>query len=352
MEFFQLAIGAHDHRQALLDEAQLRNDDIPTVGLYHTEARQRLDTVRQDSVMETSAAVYAQNETQWAPWLRTLAGIRVDGFRFRVDAGEPENGGTRREGIASPKGGVAIGPFKGTEFYVNAGMGFHSNDARGTTITRDPSTGEAAQPVTPLVRANGAEAGVRTVTARHLQSTLTVWTLSLASELVFAGDAGTTEASRPSHRYGVEFANYYSPRRWLVLDGDLSWSSAHFTDADPVGNYIPGSVETVVSAGVTLDSLHHVIGSARLRYFGPRPLIEDNSVRSMATSLMNLEGGYKFSKDVKVVVDVFNLFDAADSDIDYYYTSRLPGEPVDGVNDIHFHPTLPRTARVSLVVGF
>ena len=185
-----------------------------------------------------------------------------------------------------------------------------------------------------------------------MQTTFTVWTLSLASELVFAGDAGTNEASRPSHRYGIEFANYYSPRRWLIFDGDVSWSSAHFTDFDPVGDYIPGSVETVVSAGVTVDSLRNFIASARLRYFGPRPLIEDNSVRSSATSLVNLEGGYKFSKNVKLVVDVFNLFNAADSDIDYYYTSRLPGEPLDGVNDIHMHPTLPRTARVNLVVGF
>jgi hypothetical protein len=331
---------------------QVRNDDIPTVGLYHTEARQLLDTVRQDSVMETSAAAYAQNETQWAPWLRTLAGVRVDGYRFRVDAGDPENGGTRHEGIASPKGGAVIGPFRGTELYVNAGMGFHSNDARGTTITRDPVTGESVDPVTPLVRAKGAEAGVRTVAVPHLQTTFTVWSLSLASELVFAGDAGTTEASRPSHRYGIEFANYYSPRRWLIFDGDVSWSKAHFTDFDPVGDYIPGSVETVVSAGVTVDSLRNFIGSARLRYFGPRPLIEDNSVKSLATSLVNLEGGYKFSKTVKVVVDLFNLFDAQDSDIDYYYTSRLPGEPMDGLNDIHLHPTLPRTARVNLVVGF
>jgi len=30
----------------------------------------------------------------------------------------------------------------------------------------------------------------------------------------------------------------------------------------------------------------------------------------------------------------------------------LPGEPLEGVNDIHFHPAVPRTARVSLVVGF
>lgn len=331
---------------------QVRNDDIPTVGLYHTKARQRLDTVREDSVVETSAGAYAQNETAWTPWLRSLAGLRVDGYRFNVDAGDPANGGTKTAGIVSPKGGIVIGPFRGTELYVNAGLGFHSNDARGTTITRDPVSGESVSPVTPLVRASGAEVGVRTVAARHLQSSVTLWSLSLDSELIFVGDAGTTEAGRPSHRWGFEFANYYSPTPWLIVDGDLSWSSAMFTDADPAGDRIPGAVQTVISAGLTLDSLLNVFGSARLRYFGPRPLVEDGSVTSYATRLVNLEAGYRIRKNVKVAADVFNLFNAADSDIDYYYASRLPGEPLSGVDDIHFHPALPRTARLNLVIGF
>jgi hypothetical protein len=332
--------------------AQVRNDDITNVGLYHTEARQWLATIRQDSVLETSVSGYGQNEIAWTPWLRTIAGLRVDGYRFRVDAGDPDNGGTRRAGIVSPKGGAVIGPFGGTEFYVNAGFGFHSNDARGTTIRRDPSTDDPVDPVTPLVRARGAEVGVRSVTAPHLQTSLTLWTLSLASELVFSGDAGTTEASRPSHRYGVEFANYYSPKPWLIFDGDVSWSSAHFTDVDPVGTYIPGSVATVVSGGITLDSLHNIFGSLRLRYFGPRALIEDDSVRSKATSLLNVEAGYKLSRHVKLVLDVFNLLDAKASDVDYFYRSRLPGEPLTGIDDLHLHPTLPRTARVNLLLAF
>jgi outer membrane receptor protein involved in Fe transport len=331
---------------------QLRNDDITNVGLYHTERRQLLDVVRQDAVIQTSAAVYAQNETAWTPWLRTLAGVRVDGYRFKVDAGDPENGGTTSENLASPKGGVVIGPWHGTEFYANVGTGFHSNDARGATITRDPSTGEAANRVTPLVRARGAELGARTVAIPHLQSSVGLWSLNLDSELVFVGDAGTTAAGRPSHRYGVEWANYYSPRPWLIFDGDVSWSHSRFTDFDLVGDHIPGSVETVVSGGATVDSVRNVFGSIRLRYFGPRPLIEDNSVRSKATRLVNIEAGYKFTPRVRLGLDVFNVFNATDSDIDYYYESRLRGEPADGVGDIHLHPTLPRTARVSLMFAF
>lgn len=331
---------------------QLRNDDIGTVGLYHTQGRTLVDTTREDSVLQTSGGVYAQNEIEWAPWLRTLAGIRADAYRFKVDAGDPANGGTKTDSIVSPKGGVVIGPWQGTELYANAGLGFHSNDARGATITRDPSTGEPVASVTPLVRARGAEVGVRTVAVRHLQSSVALWTLSLDSELLFVGDAGTTEASRPSHRYGIEWANYYTPRPWLIFDGDIAWSHGQFTDDDPAGDRIPGSVQTVVSAGATLDSLHNIFGSVRFRYFGPRPLVEDNSVRSKATSLLNLEAGYELTSSIRVALDVFNLLDARDSDIDYYYASRLPGEPVAGVDDIHFHATLPRTARLNLIVGF
>ena len=131
-------------------------------------------------------------------------------------------------GIVSPKGGLVIGPFSGTEFYVNAGLGFHSNDARGTTITRDPSTGER--------RRTGDAAGTRRPDPKSACGPWPCHTCKAASrcgrfhldsELIFVGDAGTTEAGRPSHRYGIEFANYYSPRPWLIFDGDLSWSRAH-----------------------------------------------------------------------------------------------------------------------------
>jgi outer membrane receptor protein involved in Fe transport len=185
----------------------------------------------------------------------------------------------------------------------------------------------------------------------HVQSTLTLWTLHLDSELVFSGDEGTTVPSRPSTRRGVEWANYFSPRKWLVFDGDLSWSRAQFTAFDPAGPYVPEAVGTVVSAGATIDTFHKTFGSLRWRYFGPRTLIEDNSVRSNATSLLNLQAGYRIAKNARIALDVFNLLNARDSDIDYY-ASRLPGEPAAGVNDIHFHPTLPRTARLSLILGF
>jgi outer membrane receptor protein involved in Fe transport len=331
---------------------EIRHDDISGLSLEHSHRRVILHVLRADAVAQTSGALLAQNEIEWYPRLRTIAGLRADGYRFDVRAHDPVNSGVARAGIISPKGSVIIGPFHGTELYVNAGYGFHSNDARGATISRDPVTQEPAERVTPLARARGMEFGLRSVAIQRLQTTVAVWRLGLASELLFIGDAGTTEASRPSLRSGVEVANYYRPLPWLTFDADLAWSRARFTDGDPEGDQIPGSVRTVVSTGVAVDDLGRAFGSVRLRYFGPRPLVEDGSVESAATSLVNLQAGYKLSNELRLSVNVFNLFDAADSDVDYYYRSRLPGEPVGGMEDVHFHPTLPRTVRVTLGVSF
>lgn len=330
---------------------QLRNDDITNLALYHTQERARLSTVSQAAVLETTGGTYAQNDIEWLPWLRTTAGLRADVTRFRVDALETFNSGVTTAGVVSPKGGVTFGPWSGTEFYLNAGAGFHSNDARGVMATRDPQ-GHPIDPVTPLVKAKGAEVGLRTVAVPHLQTTLTVWTMRLESELTWDGETFGSIPNRPSRRDGIELANYYSPTRWLTFDGDLSWSRARFTEEDPAGPYVPEAVGTVASAGAGVDNFHRTFGSLRWRYFGPRALIEDNSVRSNATSLFELEGGYQIAPRVRATVSVFNLFNTAASDIDYFYVSRLPGEPAAGIADVETHPTLPQSARVMLSIGF
>ena len=192
-----------------------RFDDIRNIGLYHTEARERLSTTRQDRVQEGSAAVYLQNETEWSPKFRTILGLRGDLYHFDVvGESDPENGGRVTQGIFSPKLSMVFGPFDQTEFYLNGGSGFHSNDARGTTITEDPATGEPVGRVTPLARATAVEIGVRSLPIPKWQTTVAFWGLDLASELVFVGDAGTTEPSRPSRRYGVEWSNFYRVVPW------------------------------------------------------------------------------------------------------------------------------------------
>ena len=328
--------------------AELRHDAIGRLALLHTVDRQPLAATRDDRVGQTSMAGYVQHEVQWLPWMRSSAGLRVERFLFDVEAAQPENSGTASAAIGSPKAALIFGPWRSTEIYLNAGTGYHSNDARGTTLTIDPISGETQERVTPLARARGIETGVRLMPMPGLETDLSVWRLDLASELLFVGDAGNTAAGRASRRWGVEWNTYATPTRWLTLDADLAWSKARFADDDPAGQFIPGAVEGVMSAGVTLDAGRSTFGSLRLRYFGGRNLVEDGRVRSSPTRLLNGQAGVRLASRTELVLDAFNLLNAAASDVDYLYRSRLPGEAEDGVEDIHSHPTLPRTLRVSV----
>jgi hypothetical protein len=331
---------------------QTRLDDISPVGLYRTQERVRYATVRQDRVRQVSYAAYASQEMHWSDWFRTEIGARFDYFKFDVDSSLALNSGSNNDSIASPKVALVFGPWAKTEYFINFGEGFHSNDARGTTIAVDPNDGVTPViQVDPLVRAVGAEIGMRSAIIPHVQLAATLWTLKLDSELLFVGDGGTTEPSRGTRRTGVEFGAFYSPVSDIVIDADLAWSHARFTGFDPAGDRIPNAVESVASVGIAYNRPLGLYGGARLRYFGAAPLVEDNSVRSNSTMIVSLETGYRFNPALSFEVSVFNVFDSKDNDITYFYESQLPGE-VEPVSDIDFHPVEPRTVRATVTMRF
>lgn len=325
---------------------QMRHDRI-RVGLFDSVARQVTNTVRDDRVLQTSLGLYAENTIAWLPWLRSVAGLRLDRFQWDVRGQLADNSGRTSDSLVSPKLSLILGPWARTEFFLNAGRGFHSNDGRGTVIRVDPRTGETATPVPGLVRSNGSEIGVRTEWIPGLQSSLALWQLGIGSELVFVGDAGTTEASRPSRRAGIEWNNRYVPVPWLLFDLDLAWSRARFTGDAPEGNQIPGAVRRVASAAVSVRDLGPWSGSLQLRHLGARPLTEDGSVSARATTLVNLRIGHTIRKGLDLSLDVFNLLGRRVSDIEYYYASQLRGEGA-AVDDRHFHPAESRLVRLSV----
>jgi outer membrane receptor protein involved in Fe transport len=181
-----------------------------------------------------------------------------------------------------------------------------------------------------------------------VQSSIALWRLDIDSELLFVGDAGTTEPSRPSRREGIEWANYLQLSRAVTADFDLNLSRARFKNDDPAGNYIPGATSKTASGGLTYAEGQWG-GGLRVRYFGPRPLIEDNSHRSSSSMLVNAKLGYAMAKQVKLGLEILNLFGRKVDDITYFYESRLRGEAA-GVSDRHFHPAEPRTLRFSLLL--
>jgi hypothetical protein len=331
---------------------QSRYDVITGLGLHRTTYRQRVGTVRQDDVRELGTGLYVEAESRWQKWFRSVIGARVDAFSFGVNSDNVANSGHRTASIASPKASLIFTPSSNVELYVSAGTGFHSNDARGTTITVDPATGDSARRVDPLVRSRGGEVGVRVSPVHGVRSTLVYWMLALNSELLFTGDGGTTEPTASSTRNGVTWANVYRPVPSLSLDADVSLAHAKFTGVAAGQAHIPGALENVVAAGITWQPAQHgVFGSARVRHFGAYPLVDDNAQRATPTTLLNADAGYVFKRGLRVQLTMLNVLNERASDIQYYYNSRLPGEAAGGVGDVHFHPVEPRQLRLSLGWG-
>jgi outer membrane receptor protein involved in Fe transport len=336
--------------------ADLRRDVISEVGLYDTEQRQRLATVRSDRVIIGALGLYGQTEVFITPQLRATGGLRWDQRSIDVSSSVAVNSGQTLAHIGSPKFSLAYSPSAQTDLYANWGRGFHSNDARGAVIRVDPRDGVTqVDSATPLVRATGYEVGTRQKLSNKLTITAAAWALQLDSELLFVGDAGTTEPSRPSKRSGIELTANWRPASAWEIDADISLSKSRFRDADAAGDRIPGAMERVVTLGATYNSGPWTVG-ARLRHFGPHALIEDNSLRAAASTLTNVKLAYRVTQSTEISLDVFNLFNRKANDIEYAYASRLPGEAafVDGANpsDRHIHPSSPRTARVGLKVSF
>jgi len=339
--------------------AELRYDDINEVGLYSTRQRQRLGAIRSDQVEELSLGLFWENQLEWTPRLRSVLGLRYDWFDFDVTSDVAinvngvdlsANGGSVDDDLWSLKGSMIYSLSPEWETYASAGQGFHSNDARGTSTRIDPVDGVTIEAVDPLVKSLGAEVGLRGFWRERLNTSIALWYLELDSELLFVGDAGNTEPSRKSERRGLELTAYYNLTDHWTLDLEYAWTDARFADRSPEGREIPGAVEHVLQAGISLDDGSDWFGSLRLRYFGERPLVEDGSIKSDDTVSVNLGLGRRLGSWT-LSADVLNLFDSNDHDIDYFYESRLPGEDA-GVEDLHYHVLEPRTVRLSIAYRF
>lgn len=367
---------------------QSRYDAID-LALSNTFQRGFLSSIRNDTVGEGSVGIYAENTVRWTDWLRTTVGWRGDYYAADVTSlFNANNSGHVDASLGSPKFRMVLGPFNRTEFFLGAGYGMHSNDARGATTTEDPSDpGTKLSPSPLLVRTRGTEVGVRSRIIPGLDSSFSVFILDQDSEILFSGDAGDTEAARASRRYGFEWTNHYRPRSWIDIDADLAMTHARFRGSDSEqaavyaslagypeaqignapGNYIPNAPPMVASAGITLGEKTGWFGGMRWRYLAASPLTEDNAFRSSATSIFNGRLGYRTEDGWRIQLDVLNLFNTQANQITYAYGSLLKTDTLfnlctsgvapiavcqNGVMDYVLHPVEPLTFRLTVAGAF
>ncbi len=368
---------------------QSRYDDI-NVALSNTVQRQFLSAILSDHVDEANAGIYVENTVHWNDWLKTTLGWRGDYYSASVDSIlQTANSGRSQMAIGSPKFRMVIGPFDKTEFFIGAGMGYHSNDARSTTATEvpgDPTMPEGASPL--LVRSRGAEIGVRSRIVPDLDSSVSLFYLHQDSELFFDGDSGDTTPGLPSQRTGIEFTNNYRPASWIHIDADLALTRARFLGFDAAqeaiyrslagypqaqignapGNYVYNAPWMVASAGVTLGGSTGWFGDLRWRYISSRPLTEDGVFQSAPLSVFNGRVGYRFDNGWSVQLDGLNLLNSKTDQATYAYGSLLktdslfamcfpkPTVPAavcqNGVMDYVLHPIEPLAVRLTVAAAF
>ena len=378
----------------------LPNGTIATNAVPSTTCPTLPATTERDNFTDTIGSAYAENRIQWANKFRSVLALRGDDEKFAVtslayptdfvtlpdgttSAVNAANSGSATKFLPSPKASLIFGPWSNTEFYLQGGFSFHSNDGRGATQQVEPVSPDNPYPqtpvarISPLVQTKGGEIGVRNVAVPHLQSTLSLWYLHSNSELEQDGDTGGTVASeQSSNRYGLEWANYYTPAEHLAVDFDIADSRAQFTQTDPGdatqyilnvpltvngiatgnvnwqqggagGKLVPEAVKVVISSGMTIHDYQGFSSSLRLRYFGPRDLTSDGNYRSNQTVLLNGEIGYQIKKRWRVSAEFLNMLNRSDSDIDYAYTSQITPTSTPVFTRV-FHPSEPFLVRFAL----
>ena len=315
-----------------------------------------------DRIKLGDTAPYAETATRWTPWLRTVLGVREEFYAATDRSLITGFKGVGAQSLFQPKGSLILGPWRGTEIYLSAGRGFHSDDARGVFQTLPLEGIPGLSHRTPLLaKADGEEVGIRISPLANLHVQAALFEIEFVSELVYDQDMGMDQAEAPSKRRGVEVSAQYRPFPWIEFNTDLAATKARFATGNPDsyglnGLYIPDAPDFIGSFGVLVDELGPWYGGLQWRILGSYPLNPDNVVRGSGYSEVNLEVGYKVRPGTKLQLSVYNLFDQKADAFDYDYVSRLPGEPARGIanerDDLQFHPLEPLSARVMLTQAF
>ena len=365
---------------------QSRYDNI-RLGLGNEVSRQMFNIIRNDLVGEANTSLLTDFKTKWTPWLKTTVGARWDYYwgsnnglqtytnspvvgspiapdynQFYGDPNQPlriwtapfNNGATVSQ-LISPKGSVVINPWDDkTDFYLNFGRGFHSNDFRATTQTYSTSEMDDNYGYVPVKRqpllspSTGAEVGVKTKKIDGLESAATLFFIRTQTENIFEGDSGNTAIARGADRVGVEFTNHYRPISWAAFEADVTATHARFRgydweqgllyygellqqDAIPYGtfqgnspgNYLINATPVVATGSMELGEAKGWFGTAKYRYIAPRALTQDGFFKSPAIGTLNLRAGYRWEEGWKLQLDVFNVMNSRSMQIAYAYGSLV-----------------------------
>jgi outer membrane receptor protein involved in Fe transport len=336
--------------------AQIRNDDIET-GLWHDQKRVRLadcfdqgaNPCNNDYDRIRDVGVYAEANIHLFPHVHVLPGLRYDQFSWDVDDLNPATrtdpttttGGSASQQIFSPKLSVEIEATPKLNVFVNGGTGFHSNDARGDVASNGAGS---------LARAIGTEVGIRTTYIPHARFSADFWYLHLASELVWNGDQGGTNASGPTERYGADVEGAYNPVPWLRFDANVTIAHSQFVQNAGNGNALALAPKLMGSGGVSFVHGPSFV-SLRGRGIADRPGNDAGTLTAQGYFIFDLMMGTRIGKQLGLNLTINNLVNSKWREAQFADTSAVTPTATP-VEQMHFTPGIPLTATATVSYQF
>jgi outer membrane cobalamin receptor len=324
--------------------AGVRYDLVDDVTLEKTKARNPLgDIIALGDVRQVNTFAWWNNSLQLLPKLTLNAAARFDNISYSYADHLANTKQRTSASRVSPKLSMYYLPSKNTKLFLNAGYGFHSNDARVAV----PQNGKQVMPP-----AFGVDLGTTVKAFEKLIISASLWTLYLEQEFVYVGDAGIVEAGGKTVRRGVDLSFRYQALPWLYADVDLNYAHARnagtaITDAD---KYIPLAPNLTSIGGITAEFKNGVKGALRYRYIADRPANENNSVIAKGYFINDLLLSYT-RKQFEYTMAIENLFDINWNEAQFDTESRLAGE-VEPVSELHYTPGTPFSIRFGISYRF
>ena len=329
--------------------ANLRNDEISPISLSNTRKRAFISDVKRGTVSQANGGLYLQEHIAITPRFSATLGLRADVFKFSYDNQlDSTVGSPKVKGIMSPKLNLSYNATPKTQFYLSAGTGFHSNDARAITT---PNLGGVATNNKALPRATGADLGVNLTQVNNLYINAAVFVLDLENEYVYVGDEGVVEVSGYTRRTGADLSARYQVLPWLFADFDFNITNPRYTGAAEEGaRNVPLAPRLTSIGGLSIRNLGGFSASLRYRHIGNRPANEDNSVVAQGYTIADFvatytTGSYTFGASAE------NLLNTRWREAQFDTESRLRGEAATA-SEIHYTPGTPLFVKLNATYSF
>ncbi|RME93526.1 MAG: TonB-dependent receptor [Candidatus Hydrogenedentota bacterium] len=335
-------------RASTLFGGRIRTDLIQNE-LYHSVQRKLIQPKTRSEITQSNLSAFLEQRLVFTSWVRFVGGARAEYMLFEVNdllenkgttttaanPTDPKTSGQTDDAKLFPKANLIFSPTRNWDIFLNFGMGFHSNDARGTVIANDPNR----QSVTPMTVATGYEVGSRVFLWKRLDLAASLWLLDLESEIVWVGDEGTTEASGRSRRYGTDLEARLRLWRWLYFDADVTINTAKFRDNPGNANSIALAPRLTVTSGITIKNLNGFDASIRLRHIGDRPANETGSLVAEGYTVIDAYLAYRY-RQFEWFAIAKNITNTPWKEVQFATQSQLKGE-ANPVEEIHFVPGTP-----------